>query len=108
WRAGPGGPRRARCQATCNSRRQQSHEPDMDPDQSAATLLTSGHDALRRLAWRDARAAFEAALALNESPEALEGLAQATTWLHDIVTLNYRERAFHAYRDRGDRAAAAR
>ena len=80
----------------------------MNADDTAADLLTSGREALRRLAWQEARAAFEGALGLDESPEALEGLAQATTWLHDDATLDYRERAFHSYRSRGDRAAAAR
>src|SRR5262249_6668583 len=40
-----------------------------------------GDAALGRGAWGEARAAFDAALAARESPEALEGLALAAWWL---------------------------
>jgi DNA-binding NarL/FixJ family response regulator len=68
-----------------------------------------GADALARGAWEDARAAFETALIARESPEALEGLGLAAWWLDlSEVMFDARERAFRLYRERGDRAAAAR
>lgn len=71
--------------------------------------LQAGGDALARGAWREARAAFEAALALGESPEALEGLGAAAWWLGDGPTVfDARSRAFQLYREQGDRRAAAR
>jgi LuxR family transcriptional regulator, maltose regulon positive regulatory protein len=49
------------------------------------------------------------ALALEETPEALEGLGLAAWWLdHTDVVFDARERAYRAYRVRDDRVAAAR
>ena len=69
----------------------------------------AGDAALSRGAWADARTAFEAALAVRESPEALEGLGVAAWWL-DLadVLFDARERAYRLYREREDRAGAAR
>ena len=69
----------------------------------------AGDAALARGAWADARAAFEAALAIRESPEALEGLGVAAWWL-DLADILFdaRERAYRLYRGRGDQAGAAR
>jgi DNA-binding NarL/FixJ family response regulator len=69
----------------------------------------TGDAALRRGAWAEARAAFDAALAVRESPEALEGLGTAAWWL-DLaeVLFDARERAYRLYLDRGDSCAAAR
>ena len=79
---------------------------DSDP---GSDLIESGRGALRRLDWREARTAFEAALEAEETPAALEGLADACSWLHDEQgALGSRERAFQLYRRQGDRAAAAR
>jgi DNA-binding CsgD family transcriptional regulator len=66
-------------------------------------------EALERGAWDDARAAFEAALQVCESPEALEGLGTAAWWL-DLADLVFdsRERAYRLYLAREDRIAAAR
>ena len=66
-------------------------------------------EALERGAWADARAAFEAALQVRESPEALEGLGTAAWWL-DLADLVFdsRERAYRLYLAREDRIAAAR
>jgi DNA-binding CsgD family transcriptional regulator len=62
-----------------------------------------------RGAWAESRSAFEAALNIRESPEALEGLGTAAWWL-DLAELVFdsRERAYRLYLARGDRAAAAR
>ena len=74
------------------------------PDDCAA-----GAAALSRAAWPEARAAFDAALAVRESPEALEGLGLAAWWL-DLadVMFDARERAFRLYRERNDQPGAAR
>jgi len=69
----------------------------------------TGHEALSRGQWADARAAFEASLASSESPESLEGLGLAAWWLDDAdAVFEARERAYKLYLDRGDRLAAAR
>ncbi len=49
------------------------------------------------------------ALAVEETPEALEGLGLAAWWLdHADVVFDSRERAYRAYRTRDDRVGAAR
>jgi DNA-binding CsgD family transcriptional regulator len=71
--------------------------------------LAAAHGALRRGAWEEARAAFAAAIAEEESPEALEGLGLAAWWLDDAATtIASRERAYALYAAAGDRASAAR
>jgi LuxR family maltose regulon positive regulatory protein len=69
----------------------------------------AGDEALARGAWAEARAAFEAALRIQEIPEALEGLGTAAWWL-DLTDLVFdsRERAYLLYLRRDDRAPAAR
>jgi DNA-binding NarL/FixJ family response regulator len=69
----------------------------------------AGAAALSRAAWPEARAAFDASLAVRESPEALEGLGLAAWWLDlaDVV-FDARERAFRLYRERKDEPGAAR
>jgi ATP/maltotriose-dependent transcriptional regulator MalT len=72
-------------------------------------LVAAGFEALAGGAWADARERFEAALGRGESPEAWEGLGWAGWWLADEeLTLRARERAFRAYRAKGDRGGAAR
>ena len=68
-----------------------------------------GHAALEAGAWQQAQHAFERALAIEETPEALEGLGLAAWWLDlaDVV-FDARERAYRAYRNRGDMVSAAR
>jgi ATP/maltotriose-dependent transcriptional regulator MalT len=68
-----------------------------------------GDRALAVGAWTDARQAFESALAVRESAEALEGLGVAAWWLDlaDVV-FDSRERAYRLFVDRGDRRDAAR
>src|SRR6201996_298596 len=66
-------------------------------------------EALLRGAWAESRSAFETALSIRESPEALEGLGTAAWWL-DLADLVFdsRERAYRLYLARGDRLDAAR
>jgi hypothetical protein len=71
--------------------------------------LASGHAALARGAWEDARDCFERAIAREETAEALEGLGLAAYWLDDAaLTRDARERAYRRYRHDGDRIGAAR
>jgi len=76
-------------------------------DASADCL--AGNQALQRGAWLEARSAFEAALGVRESPEALEGLSVAAWWL-DLADLLFdgRERAYRLYLARDDKRGAAR
>ena len=69
----------------------------------------AGRAALARGAWEEARASFEAALAEEESAEALEGLSWAAWWLDDVdACFDARERAYRRYREDGDLRGAAR
>ena len=71
--------------------------------------MADGWDQLRLARWDEARTAFEAALAVVETPEALEGLSWAAWWLDDADTVfTARERAYRLYRERRDGPAAAR
>ena len=71
--------------------------------------LEAGRNALQRGAWPDAKRAFELALTTASSPEAFEGLGWAEYWLGATeASLDDRERAYRAYVDANDRAAAAR
>lgn len=75
----------------------------------ASEFEARGAAALRTGDWQGARSAFERALAEEETPEALDGMARALWWLTDVEgAVSYRARAFSGYRRRGDRAAAAR
>jgi LuxR family transcriptional regulator, maltose regulon positive regulatory protein len=80
-----------------------------DAERSVADPLRTGHEALARGDWQEARTCFEAALATDETPEILEALGLASWWLDDsAATFNAREQAYRLYRDRGDRRGAAR
>jgi hypothetical protein len=65
----------------------------------AASLdaVTSGRQALDAGAWQQAREAFDRALTIEETPEALEGLGLAAWWLDlaDVV-FDSREPAYRA------------
>jgi DNA-binding NarL/FixJ family response regulator len=75
----------------------------------AGERLTEGWARLADARWADARRAFEAALADEESPGAYEGLSWAAWWLDDAeAVFAARERAHRLYRDRDDAAGAAR
>ena len=66
----------------------------------AGRLLSSGR-------WGEARAAYEAALAREESPQAWDGLGWAAFWLSDeAATLRAREARLRGYRAAGDPRAA--
>ena len=80
----------------------------MQPSQST-DHLAAGRAALDEGAWKEAQHAFQRALTVEETPEALEGLGLAAWWLDlaDVV-FDSRERAYRAYRQRGDQVSAAR
>ena len=80
----------------------------MQPSESIDELA-AGQAALDAGAWQQAQRAFERALANEETPEALEGLGLAAWWLDlaDVV-FDARERAYRAYRERGELVSAAR
>jgi DNA-binding CsgD family transcriptional regulator len=76
---------------------------------SLGALLVEGREAFERGDAEASRAAFEAALDLEESGEALEGLARALYLAVDYPgSIEAHERAFAAYRDEGDAIGAAR
>lgn len=71
--------------------------------------MAAGREALARGAWEKAAAAFEASLAREETPEALEGLGVAAAWLSRGETfLDAHERAYRLYRQRGAARDSAR
>jgi DNA-binding NarL/FixJ family response regulator len=79
------------------------------PTLSAIIPIMTGHDALARGAWTEARAAFEAALASNTTADALEGFALACWWLDDADSVfEAREQAYKLYLAADDRRGAAR
>src|SRR5688572_8936696 len=81
----------------------------VDKKPLSAHHLHTGQEALARGAWKEARQAFEAALAQQETPEALEGLGTAAAWLDDgSVLFEAREDAYRLYLERDDRRSAAR
>ena len=68
-----------------------------------------GYEALASGDWGAARAAFEAARADDESPEALDGLGRTLWWLRESEqAVVYRERAYSGFRRAGELARAAR
>jgi ATP/maltotriose-dependent transcriptional regulator MalT len=74
-----------------------------------ADRLAAGRDALDSGDWAQARTWFEAALDLQESGEAYEGLGWAGWWLGDAdLTIGAREQAIRAYRAEGSGSSAAR
>ena len=74
----------------------------------AEALLRDAEAALERGDWRAARTSFEASLAREESAEALLGLSDALWWLGETDGAVHRgERAYAAFRHRGDLVSAA-
>jgi DNA-binding CsgD family transcriptional regulator len=72
------------------------------------SLVAAGEQALEAGEWSMARSAFEAALELEETPEALLGLGNALWWLDETeASLRHRERAYAAFRNRPDPFHAA-
>ncbi|HWB57456.1 MAG TPA: LuxR C-terminal-related transcriptional regulator [Gaiellaceae bacterium] len=79
------------------------------PRPIASEGLQAGWAALGDGRWEDARAAFEHAVAHEETPEAFEGLSWAAWWLDDAdAAVAARERGYRLYRQRGDPSSAAR
>jgi tetratricopeptide (TPR) repeat protein len=71
-------------------------------------VLAAGQAALAAGDWQAAREAFEAALAENETPEALSGLGTAMMWLGEMeAAVDLRERAYAAFCRRPDALQAA-
>jgi DNA-binding CsgD family transcriptional regulator len=76
---------------------------------AAESGVAEGHEALAAGDWPRARAVFEAALELEEFPEALDGLGRALWWLREVEqAVVYRERAYSGFRRDGQLARAAR
>ncbi|HEY6710080.1 MAG TPA: LuxR C-terminal-related transcriptional regulator [Actinomycetota bacterium] len=70
--------------------------------------LAAGQAALAAGRWEEARAAFRAALAEAETPEALDGLGVALWWLGETqASVAATERAYAGFRRAGDAAGAA-
>lgn len=70
--------------------------------------IARGQQALQDGRWADARTEFEAVLAAEERPEAVQGLADALWWLGDASgCLATMERAYTLYREAGANAEAA-
>jgi ATP/maltotriose-dependent transcriptional regulator MalT len=76
-------------------------------DAPAAAVLRRAQEALEVGDWSAARQEFVAALELADSPEALSGLGEALWWLGETAaSVRYQERAYAAFRRRGDDAHA--
>ena len=72
-------------------------------------LIGEGAALLKRGQWKEARAAFERALDIEQSAEALEGLGTSCSWLNDGEgAVMAREEAFRLYARAGDDRSAAR
>ena len=74
-----------------------------------AELLAAAGVALARRAWGEARERYERALAVQESAQALGGVAVANWWLDDVdAAIAARERAYVLRREQGQTIEAAR
>jgi DNA-binding NarL/FixJ family response regulator len=74
----------------------------------SSDLLAAGQAALAAADWAAARAAFEAALAQDETPEAHDGLGIALWWLNAVAESHtHRTAAYTAFKQRGDAGRAA-
>jgi tetratricopeptide (TPR) repeat protein len=70
--------------------------------------LAAGRDALEAGRWEEARAAFAAALAEEETAEALDGMGAALWWLGETrASVAHTERAYAEFRRAGDDVSAA-
>ncbi len=77
--------------------------------QLTSTRIGAAREALARGDWETAREAFEAVLAIDDLPEAWEGLGWAGWWLADeALTLRARESAYRGYREACDPRSAGR
>jgi DNA-binding CsgD family transcriptional regulator len=69
--------------------------------------LAAGRAALEAGRWEEARAAFAAALAERETPEALDGMGAALWWLGETqASVDHTERAYAEFRRAGDAVPA--
>lgn len=76
---------------------------------SSADRFAAASVALREGRWEDARSLFELSLEERETPEALEGIAEACWWLCDAAaSVRHRERAWVKCREGGDVLRAGR
>jgi DNA-binding CsgD family transcriptional regulator len=76
---------------------------------TAVDLVSRGQEALAQGDWESARDAFAAAVDLSPDPEASDGLGRTLWWLGDVDgAIDHRERAYAAFRKRGDAVRAAR
>jgi LuxR family maltose regulon positive regulatory protein len=79
------------------------------PDPLISPPLESAWAELAAGRWDDARALFEAAVATEETAEALEGLSWAAWWRDDAeAVFDARGGAYRLYKQRGDGTGAAR
>jgi DNA-binding CsgD family transcriptional regulator len=70
--------------------------------------LAAGRAALEAGRWEEARAAFAAALAEEETAEALDGMGAALWWLGETrASVAHTERAYAEFRRAGDAVSAA-
>jgi DNA-binding NarL/FixJ family response regulator len=70
--------------------------------------VAAGRAALEAGRWEEARTAFAAALAEEETPEALDGMGTALWWLGETrAGIAHTERAYAGFRQAGDAVAAA-
>jgi len=77
-------------------------------DGATTDLVALGEAALVSGDWDGARQAFEAVAASRATAEAWDGLGRAVWWLGDVDrAIEYRERAYAAFRKRGEAAHAA-
>ncbi|HKA69913.1 MAG TPA: LuxR C-terminal-related transcriptional regulator [Actinomycetes bacterium] len=81
--------------------------PLAGPGGALADLTDTGGAALAAGRWREARDAFEAALAEGPSPRALDGLGEVLWWLGEPRrSVECRERAYAQFRRAGDTESA--
>ena len=77
--------------------------------ETAPDPLALGWAELSEARWDAARAFFEESLAIEETPEAFEGLSWAAWWVDDgPVVFEARERAYRLYKRTEEPASAAR
>jgi DNA-binding CsgD family transcriptional regulator len=70
--------------------------------------VAAGRRALEAGRWEEARAAFAAALAGEETPQALDGMGAALWWLGETrASVAHTERAYAGFRRAGDAVPAA-
>jgi DNA-binding NarL/FixJ family response regulator len=75
----------------------------------ADVTVARGEEALVAGDWQGAREAFQEAVDVDATPEALDGLGRTLWWLGDVDgAIEHRERAYAALRRDGEAARAAR